>query len=56
MLYNFFLWLFYLIHYQGQCAAFQQGANGTIVVYGGSCIQAFLDALGSHGQIGWVFT
>jgi hypothetical protein len=52
--------LYQLIHTTSQCVAITQSTHSQAdtqnpVVYGGSCVQAFLTALYSHGYIAWEY-
>jgi hypothetical protein len=56
---TFWATLYWLEHLVGQCTAVTQSTHSTYatrngVVYGGSCLQAFLIALYSHGAIAWI--
>jgi hypothetical protein len=59
---EFWHFLWELQNYTGgdQCIAVTQSTHSTAAtangeVYGGSCLQAFLIALYSHGQIAWEY-
>ena len=49
--------LYALQHHVGQCENVRQSAYGLThqVTYGGSCVQAFLNALWSHGEQAFVY-
>ena len=57
----FWQFLHYVLTLSSSCVAVTQSTHSTPatanpIIYGGSCIQAFLVALSSHGSIAWVIS
>lgn len=48
-------WTFiYALQHMGTCVAYTANAKWPVpIVYGGNCVQAWLDSLASNGAVNW---